>query len=136
MTGTFEYEKGDKRSVPDFNVFYRYNATYPFYSDAVWYLTQMRRWGQVAEQKDDAWYDDVAKSVYRPDIYLEAAKMLLEEGYVAEAEVPWDSDGYKAPTPAADIIDGIPFDAKQPNAYLESLEIGLKTDQLVENNGS
>ena len=29
MTGTFEYEKGDKREVPDFNVFYRYFATYP-----------------------------------------------------------------------------------------------------------
>ena len=38
MTGTFEYEKGDKRDVPDFNVFYRYYATYPYYSDAVWYL--------------------------------------------------------------------------------------------------
>ncbi|MCG7961537.1 MAG: ABC transporter substrate-binding protein, partial [Candidatus Thiodiazotropha taylori] len=48
MTGTFEYEKGDKRSVPDFNVFFRYNATYPYYSDAVWYLTQMRRWGQIS----------------------------------------------------------------------------------------
>ncbi|CAA6809810.1 MAG: Nitrate ABC transporter, nitrate-binding protein, partial [uncultured Thiotrichaceae bacterium] len=33
MTGTFEYEKGDKREVPDFNVFFRYNATYPYYSD-------------------------------------------------------------------------------------------------------
>jgi len=44
MTGTFEYEKGDKRAVPDFNVFFRYNATYPYYSDAIWYLTQMRRW--------------------------------------------------------------------------------------------
>ncbi|HBG30046.1 MAG TPA: nitrate ABC transporter substrate-binding protein, partial [Gammaproteobacteria bacterium] len=42
MTGTFEYEKGDKRAVPDFNVFFRYNATYPYYSDAIWYLTQMR----------------------------------------------------------------------------------------------
>ncbi|MDO8271246.1 MAG: CmpA/NrtA family ABC transporter substrate-binding protein, partial [Gammaproteobacteria bacterium] len=41
MTGTFEYEKGDVREVPDFNVFFRYNATYPYYSDAVWYLTQM-----------------------------------------------------------------------------------------------
>lgn len=51
MTGTFEYEKGDKRNVPDFNVFFRYNATYPFYSDAIWYLTQMRRWGQIAEPK-------------------------------------------------------------------------------------
>lgn len=29
MTGTFEYEKGDKREIPDFNVFFRYNATYP-----------------------------------------------------------------------------------------------------------
>ena len=27
MTGTFEYEKGDKRAVPDFNVFFRYYAT-------------------------------------------------------------------------------------------------------------
>jgi len=53
MTGTFEYEKGDTRAVPDFNVFFRYNATYPYYSDAIWYLTQMRRWGQIGEYKPD-----------------------------------------------------------------------------------
>lgn len=53
MTGTFEYEKGDKRDVPDFNVFFRHNATYPYYSDAIWYLTQMRRWGQIADSQDD-----------------------------------------------------------------------------------
>ncbi|WP_372603994.1 CmpA/NrtA family ABC transporter substrate-binding protein, partial [Actibacterium sp.] len=29
MTGFFEFEKGDKRDIPDFNVFFRYNATYP-----------------------------------------------------------------------------------------------------------
>ncbi|MGB1703106.1 MAG: CmpA/NrtA family ABC transporter substrate-binding protein, partial [Cycloclasticus sp.] len=51
MTGTFEYEKGDKRELPDFNVFYRYYATYPYYSDAIWYLTQMRRWGQIPDSK-------------------------------------------------------------------------------------
>ena len=134
MTGTFEYEKGDKREVPDFNVFYRYYATYPYYSDAVWYLTQMRRWGQIAEHKDDAWYDDVAKSVYRPDIYLQAARMLVDEGYVDEADFPWDTDGYREPTPASDIIDGIAYDGRQPNAYLDSLEIGLKGEQLVEGN--
>ena len=72
MTGTFEYEKGDKRSVPDFNVFFRHNATYPYYSDAIWYLTQMRRWGQISEQKSDDWYKDIAKKVYRPDIYAQA----------------------------------------------------------------
>ncbi|UWQ40992.1 ABC transporter substrate-binding protein [Leisingera aquaemixtae] len=131
MTGTFEYEKGDKRDVPDFNVFFRYNATYPFYSDAVWYLTQMRRWGQIAEPKPDNWYDEVARSVYKPEIYLEAAKMLVDEGLASSEDFPWDSDGYKAPTPAEDIIDGIPFDGKAPNAYIDSLPIGLKAGQTV-----
>ncbi|WP_027233938.1 CmpA/NrtA family ABC transporter substrate-binding protein [Leisingera caerulea] len=131
MTGTFEYEKGDTRAVPDFNVFFRYNATYPFYSDAVWYLTQMRRWGQIAGAKPDSWYDEVARSVYKPEIYLEAAKMLVDEGLASAEDFPWDSDGYKAPTPAADIIDGIPFDAKAPNAYIDSLPIGLKSGQTI-----
>ncbi len=134
MTGSFEYEKGDKRPVPDFNVFYRYFATYPYYSDAIWYLTQMRRWGQIAEHKDDSWYSEVAKSVYRPDIYLEAAGMLVEEGHVSKDDMPWDSDGFKAPTPAADIIDGIAFNGKTPNAYIDSLKIGLKSKQSVQGN--
>ena len=88
MTGTFEYEPGDVREVPDFNVFYRYYATYPYYSDAVWYLTQMRRWGQITEPKDDAWYDETARSVYLPDVYLEAARLLVEEGYARGGRVP------------------------------------------------
>ena len=131
MTGTFEYEKGDVRDVPDFNVFFRHNATYPFYSDAVWYLTQMRRWGQIAEPKDDAWFDATAKSVYRPDIYLQAARMLVDEGLANEADFPFDSDGYKAPTPASDIIDGFPYDGRQPNAYIDSLPIGLKSGDVA-----
>ncbi len=90
MTGTFEYERGDKRAVPDFNVFFRYNATYPYYSDAVWYLTQMRRWGQIAEQKPDSWYDATAKSVYKPDVYLKAARSLVEQGLAREAGFPVD----------------------------------------------
>ncbi|CAA7611609.1 ABC-type nitrate/sulfonate/bicarbonate transport systems [Candidatus Terasakiella magnetica] len=132
MTGTFEYEKGDKRPVPDFNVFYRYYATYPFFSDAVWYLSQMRRWGQIAEAKPDAWYAETAKKVYRPDIYLKAAKALLDEGKIAKDEVPWDSDGFRAPT--AEFIDGITYDGKKPNDYLKSLAIGLKGNQKVESN--
>ncbi|MGH1331133.1 MAG: CmpA/NrtA family ABC transporter substrate-binding protein [Paracoccaceae bacterium] len=134
MTGTFEYEKGDVREVPDFNTFFRHNATYPFYSDAIWYLTQMRRWGQIAEAKPDAWYDEVAKDVYKPAIYLEAAKMLVEEGLANEADFPWDSDGYKAPTPGSDIIDGIAYDGRAPNAYIDSLPIGLKSGQTVVGN--
>ena len=127
MTGTFEFEKGDKRPVPDFNVFFRYNATYPFYSDAIWFLTQMRRWGQIAESPADDWYEATAKSVYRPDIYEQAAKLLVDDGKIAAAAVPFGSDGYKPAT--SDFIDGVAYDPKQPGAYLDSLEIGLKTGE-------
>ena len=132
MTGFFEYEKGDKRDVPDFNVFFRYYATYPFYSDAIWYLTQMRRWGQIPDAKDDQWYFDVAKKVYKPDIYMEAARLLIEEGKAAEADFPMDTDGFKPPVPAEHFIDGVAYDGKQPNAYLDSLTIGLKGAQSVQ----
>ncbi|MEL6291135.1 MAG: CmpA/NrtA family ABC transporter substrate-binding protein [Pseudomonadota bacterium] len=131
MTGTFEYEKGDKRPVADFNVFFRYYATYPFYSDAIWYLTQMRRWGQIADQKSDEWYIKTAKSVYRPDIYMKAAEMVIADGHAKKADFPFGTDGFKEPTPAADIIDGVPYDGRTPNAYLESLSIGLKKKQIV-----
>lgn len=128
MTGTFEYEKGDKRDVPDFNVFYRYYATYPYYSDAIWYLTQMRRWGQITEPQTDEWFHETAKSVYRPDIYMQAAELLIEEGLVKKEDFPFGTDGYKPPTPAADIIDGIVYDGRAPNAYIDSMVIGLRSD--------
>jgi nitrate/nitrite transport system substrate-binding protein len=129
MTGTFEYEPGDVREVPDFNVFFRYNATYPYYSDAVWYLTQMRRWGQIDAPQTDEWYHDVAKSVYRPDIYLEAARSLVEDGLADEADFPWDTDGFRPVV--TDLIDGIPYDGRTPNAYIDSFPIGLTGEQSV-----
>lgn len=130
MTGTFEYEKGDKRDVPDFNVFYRYFATYPYYSDAIWYLTQMRRWGQIPEGKTDEWFFETAKKVYRPDIYLKAAKMLVDEGQVAKEDFPWDTDGFR--DPQTHFIDNVSYDGHQPNAYLEKFGIGLKGAQVIE----
>jgi nitrate/nitrite transport system substrate-binding protein len=124
MTGTFEYGKGDVRKMPDFNVFFRYFATYPYYSDAVWYLTQMRRWGQIPESKADAWYHDMARQVYRPDIYRQAAEALIADGFAQRADFPFDTDGYRPPV--ADFIDGIEYDGRHPNAYLAKFAIGLK----------
>jgi nitrate/nitrite transport system substrate-binding protein len=129
MTGTFEYERGDKRPLPDFNVFFRYHATYPFYSDAIWYLTQMRRWGQIAEGKPDAWYLDVAKQVYQPSVYVEAAQELIAEGRLRAEDVPLKSDGFRGVQ--KDFIDGVAFDAKKPNEYLQKFKIGLKGSQTV-----
>ena len=126
MTGTFEYEKGDKRDVPDFNVFFRYNATYPFYSDAIWYLTQMRRWGQIAEPKSDDWYFEMARKVYRPDIYTRAARSLIADKLADAADFPdFDrEDGFKPPQ--HEFIDGIVYDGRKPNDYIAKFPIGLK----------
>jgi nitrate/nitrite transport system substrate-binding protein len=129
MTGTFEYGKADVRSLPDFNVFFRYFATYPYYSDAVWYLTQMRRWGQIEEAKPDQWYRDTAAHVYRPDIYMKAATQLINEGTMRPEDLPTGTDGYRPPT--SDFIDRVEYDGREPNAYLEKFAIGLKGTQTV-----
>ena len=131
MTGTFEFGRGDKRPLPDFNVFFRYHATYPYYSDAIWYLTQMRRWGQIPEAKPDAWYFETAKKAYRPDVFITAAKELIAEKKVNPADFDLATDGFKPPT--REFIDNIEYDGKQPNAYIEKLELGLKGQQKIEN---
>ena len=123
MTGTFEYAKGDKRALPDFNVFFRYHATYPFYSDCIWFLTQMRRWGQIPENKPDDWYIATAKQVYRPEFYREAAKLLIADGKMSPQDLP-GTDGFKAPD--RNFIDGVTYDGRHPNAYLQEFKIGLK----------
>ncbi len=129
MTGTFEYEKGDKRPLPDFNVFFRYFATYPYYSDAIWYLTQMRRWGQITENKPDAWYLETAKRVYLPEVYMQAAKALIADGKATEADFPMKTDGFKGEQ--AGFIDDITYDGREPNAYIDKFKIGLKAKDTV-----
>ena len=126
MTGTFEYEKGDARAVPDFNVFFRYNATYPYYSDAIWYLTQMRRWGQISENKSDAWYMETAKSVYRPDLFEKAASELIAEELMSADQFPdfATESGFKGVQD--NFLDGVAYDGSKPNEYLKNLKIGLK----------
>ena len=132
MTGFFEYEKGDRRKLEDFNVFFRYFATYPYYSDAVWYLTQMRRWGQIAEPKSDAWYMDIAKKVYRPDIYRQAAESLISEGKMHSADFPdfAAEEGFRPPQ--QHFIDNVVYNGRQPNAYLAKFDIGLKGEETIQ----
>ena len=128
MTGKFTFEAGDTRDAPLFNVFFDRHAGYPYYSDAVWFLTQMRRWGQIAENKPDQWYFDTAKAVYRPDLYMAAAKELVADKSIPAAAVP-ETDGFR--TPQSGFIDGVTYDGRKPNAYLASFAIGLKDGQTV-----
>jgi len=129
MTGYFLFQKTDKRAMPDFNVFFKHYCTYPWYSDGIWFLTQMRRWGQITEPKPASWYKEVAEKVYLPAVYLEAANLLIEEGHLAKSEVPFGTDGYKPAT--KEFIDGVEYDGKDPIGYLNSHSIGNKDDAAL-----
>ncbi|WP_082922514.1 CmpA/NrtA family ABC transporter substrate-binding protein [Croceicoccus mobilis] len=132
MTGKFTFEKGDTRDAKGFNIFFDKYAGYPYYSDAIWYLTQMRRWGQIPADHPDSWYMEQAKAVYRPDLYLAAANKLVEDGVIPADSVP-ETDGYRGEQ--SGFIDGITFDGSQPNAYLAKFPIGLKEGQTVSASG-
>ncbi len=127
MTGTFVFQKTDVRPMPDFNVFFKYYASFPHYSDGIWFLTQMRRWGQITESKPASWYAETASEIYKPAIYRKAAEMLISEGKLDPNEIPApDYDGYREVT--SDFIDGKSYDAKDPIGYINSFEIGNKED--------
>ncbi len=126
MTGYFFFQKSDKRAMPDFNVFFKYHCSYPWYSDGIWFLTQMRRWGQITEAQPKEWYLETAKEVYKPEIYLDAAKRLLAEGHISKDDIPWDTDGFKEAS--SDFIDGIEYDARKPIEYLNRHKIGIKDE--------
>ncbi|MCB1130526.1 MAG: ABC transporter substrate-binding protein [Verrucomicrobiae bacterium] len=126
MTGTFIFQKSDVQDMPDFNVFFKHDCSYPWYSDGVWFLTQMRRWGQITEAKPASWYDETVKKIYLPEVYKKAAASLIEEGNLTDAELTKTEDGYKPAT--TDFIDGLGYDGRKPIEYLNSFEIGLKDD--------
>ncbi len=131
MTGTFVYQKTDIQPLPDFNVFFKGYASYPHYSDCIWFLTQMRRWGQISDAQPASWYAATAKQIYKPAIYRKAAMLLIEEGKLAEADIPGiDYDGYRPVT--RDFIDGKAYDAKNPIAYINSFEIGNKDEAKLQ----
>ena len=121
LSGQYQYEKGDIRATPEANVYFADHAGYPFYGDAVWYLTQMRRWGQLPKEQPDAWYEQIAKKVYRADLYRAAAEEMIAAGTLDAAALP-PADSVMAGT--SRFIDGVEFDASAPNAYLAKLAIG------------
>jgi ABC-type nitrate/sulfonate/bicarbonate transport system substrate-binding protein len=60
-------------AMPDFFVFNRYSANFPWRSQAEWYLTEMQRWKLIDPTIDVA---AIADCVYRTDLYREAAAAL------------------------------------------------------------
>ena len=82
------------------------------------------------ESKPDAWFLETAKKVYRPEVFVEAAKELIAEKKANAADFDFASDGFRAPT--KEFIDGVEYDGRKPNAYIEKLALGLKGQQKIE----
>ncbi len=129
MTGTFRYAAGEPaRPLPDFNVFYRYAANFPWRSHAMWLLTQMLRWGQIGEAID---IRSVASEVYRPELYREAAVALgapvPHQDYKTEGShaSSWTLSDASAPIVMGPdrFFDGRVFDPARPVDYLAGFEI-------------
>ncbi|MDR7114577.1 CmpA/NrtA family ABC transporter substrate-binding protein [Caulobacter sp. BE254] len=95
-------------------VFHRDAAGLPRREHALWFLSQMVRWGQVGPDLDLA---AVADRVYRPDLFRDAA---LSLGPVVEpAQVFADA----APAPSA-LFDGALFDPADARGYAASFAVG------------
>lgn len=62
---------GAARDEEDFVVFHKDHANFPWRSHALWFLTQMVRWGQLTEPFD---LRQAADIIYRPDIYRTALR--------------------------------------------------------------
>jgi ABC-type nitrate/sulfonate/bicarbonate transport system substrate-binding protein len=135
MTGTWRYGKDEgMKSLPDFNVFHRYAANFPWESHAAWFITQMYRWGQLATPLD---IRKAAASIYRPDLYREAAKAVgaaaPSRDWKSEGTnpAPWLLEQASAPIPMGPdlFFDGMKYDPAHLMAYLKGFEIAhMKVD--------
>jgi len=112
----------------DYIIYHRYAASFPWRSHAVWFLTQMLRWGQISSDVDIA---AAAERAYRPDLFRAAAADLGAPAPIVDEKVeglhtaPWMLDEATAPIPMAPdtFIDGRRFDAVQPGRYAAGFEI-------------
>lgn len=108
MTGTYMFTNGVNTPMPNFNVFGKKQALYPYYSHGLWQVTQMIRWGQLDRAID---MKKTVESVYRPDLFAKAAK---EVNYALPA-TPWKVE--------KKFIDGVTFDPNKSVDYIYNAPI-------------
>ena len=110
--GNIDY--GDGRKEQNFAYRMKYwedNASYPYKSHDIWFLTEEIRWGYLPK---DTKVKEIVDQVNREDLWKQAAKALG----VAAAEIPASSSrGVET------FFDGVKFDPEKPEEYLKSLQI-------------
>lgn len=123
LRGAIEVSQGEVVSVPDFFVPHAKAATFPWKSHALWFYSQMARWGQIdANSANEA----IARNSYRPDLYRAALSDIgvalpganaKVEGALTKA-TPVGSAGASLILGPDGFFDGAVFDPDQVAGYL------------------
>jgi NitT/TauT family transport system ATP-binding protein len=123
LSGMLDIGAGVLRQVPDYFIPHTGAANFPWKSHALWYYSQMVRWGEVAASQANA---EVAAASFRPDLYREALAPLGDAVPLAN----YKTDGTRATAteiPAQNgkltigpdrFFDGQIFDPEALSAYI------------------
>jgi nitrate/nitrite transport system substrate-binding protein len=94
---------------PDYMKFLDNNASVPYLSHAVWFMTQHRRWGMLADKLD---YAAEARRIMRHDLYTEGCKL-------AGISSPEQMESRGKET----LFDGTVFDPADPEGYAQQFKV-------------
>ncbi|WP_180898146.1 CmpA/NrtA family ABC transporter substrate-binding protein [Martelella soudanensis] len=129
LSGRVAISDTAERTVEDFFLTSDKAATFPWQSHALWFYSQIVRWGLCDHSTDNA---EIAKMSYRPDIYRKALQPLHTPLPGASLKV---EGALKAPTPVGasagglilgpdGFFDGRTFDPDQVDAYIARQKSG------------
>ena len=108
LLGQYQDGMGASWQDPHPLAFYRGGeVNFPYLSDAMWFMTQHKRWGLLKDHPD---YRAVAGAVNRIDLY---------SGGAALAGTPLPSSALRSST----LIDGVCWDGSDPAGYADSFAI-------------
>jgi nitrate/nitrite transport system substrate-binding protein len=111
LQGKVDYGDGRTLDNPDLAMkFWKDNASYPYKSHDLWFVTEDMRWGYFDADTDAK---KLVDKVNREDIWKEAAKMIGEEAAIPKST----SRGIET------FFDGVKFDPENPSEYLKGLKI-------------
>jgi NitT/TauT family transport system ATP-binding protein len=123
LSGRLQLGGGEARAVDDFFIPLARAATFPWKSHALWFYSQMVRWGQVTHSASNA---GIARDSYRPDLYRAALKPLgvalpganaKVEGAL-EAATPVGTAGASLMLGPDGFFDGTIFDPDELDGYI------------------
>lgn len=108
--GKFDLGVRQLESTDLMQKYWRDNASYPYKSHDLWFLTENIRWGYLPADTDTK---KLVDEVNREDLWKEAAKAIGQEAAIPAST----SRGVET------FFDQVKFDPENPSAYLKSLKL-------------